>query len=313
MSSIMNIAFFENLFISMVSMATPLLLVALGELYSERAGLINIGLDGLMTVGACTGFLVGYFTNSPLLGVIAGTAAGIAMNMLYAFCTVTLRAGQIINGMVLNILAPAVTVFIYRMIFGVSGTLVVGPVMEKIEIPFLSKIPLIGKALFNCPPLVYFAVAMTIFTAVFFNKTKPGLNMRAVGEYPRAAATMGVHVERQKYLACIICGALAGIGGAYLTTNYMSAYSEGVVAGRGFIALSAVIFGGWKASGILIATLIFGLADAFQLRLQTILTGVPYQFLAMLPYLFTLFALIFAGNKHAGPKASGKPYFREDQ
>jgi len=313
MSSLLTASFFENLLISTIRMMAPLLLVAIGELYSERAGLTNIGLDGLMTMGACFGFLAGYASGNPWVGVLVGAVAGIGLNLIYAFCTITLRVGQIITGMVLNILAPAITVFITRTIFGNSGTLVSGPNMANVSVPLLDQIPFIGPILFSAPPLAYIAVFSVIATKWFFARTKAGLNLQAIGEYPKAAETMGIHVYQQKYVACIICGALSGIGGAYLTTSYLSTYSEGVVAGRGFIALSAVIFGGWSAPGILVATFIFGLADALQIRLQTTLPQIPYQFFAMLPYVFTLVALFFAQDKYKGPKANGKSYSREEK
>jgi simple sugar transport system permease protein len=160
---------------------------------------------------------------------------------------------------------------------------------------------------------VYFAYLMVIFTAVFFSKTKAGLNYKAVGEFPRAAETLGINVIRQKYIAAIICGAMAGIGGAYLTTCYVNTYSDGVVAGRGFIALSAVIFGRWSSSGVLLACLLFGFFDALQLRLQVTNTATPYQLFQMIPYLCTLVALSVFGIRRAGPKSSGKPYYREER
>lgn len=311
MSNILSLVFIENLLISTVRMATPLLFVSLGELYSERTGLVNIGLDGLMTIGACVGFISGTLANSPFVGVIAGAIAGMVINLIYAFCTITLRAGQIINGMALNILAPALATFLYREFFGVSTTLTQGTLMENLAIPILSKIPVIGPALFNSPPLTYFSIIALVATAIFFRRTHSGLNFMSVGESPRAAESLGINVVLRKYIACCICGALAGLGGAFLVTCYISSYTNGIVGGRGFIALSAVIFGGWRTSGILAATLLFGFADAVQLRLQLLLPNIPNQFLTMLPYLCTLVVLALAKNKHKGPKASGQPYFRE--
>ena len=287
-----------ELILSTVRMATPILLVALAELYSERAGLVNIGLDGIMSFGALSGFMVCFLTGSPLLGIVAGACGGILVNMIYAYCT---------------IFAPAVASFIYRIYFGVSSTLAQGTLMKTVAIPVLKDIPFLGKLLFDQTPMVYFAYLMVIFTGIFFNKTKKGLNYKAVGEYPKAAETLGINVVRQKYVACIICGALAGIGGAYLTTCYVNTYSDGVVAGRGFIALSAVIFGRWSSGGVLLACLLFGFCDALQLRLQILSTSTPYQLFQMIPYVCTLVALAMFGIKKAGPKANGKPYLREER
>lgn len=302
-----------ELILSTVRMATPILLVALAELYSERAGLVNIGLDGIMSFGALTGFLVSFISGSPLLGIVAGACGGILVNMIYAYCTISLCAEQIVYGMAINIFAPAVASFIYRIYFGVSSTLAQGALMKTVAIPGLKDIPFLGKLLFDQTPMVYFAYLMVVFTSVFFNRTKRGLNYKAVGEYPKAAETLGINVVRQKYVACIICGALAGIGGAYLTTCYVNTYSDGVVAGRGFIALSAVIFGRWSAGGVLLACLLFGFCDALQLRLQILSASTPYQLFQMIPYVFTLVALAAFGIRKAGPKSNGKPYMREER
>ncbi len=305
--------FASEMILSTVRMATPILLVALAELYSERAGLVNIGLDGIMTFGALAGFLVCYVTGSPYLGILAGAIGGMLVNMIYAFCTITLRAEQIVYGMAINIFAPAVAAFIYRIYFGVSSTLAQGTLMAPIAVPVLKDIPLIGGVLFNQTPMVYFAYLMVIVTAIFFSRTKAGLNFKAVGEFPRAAETLGINVIQQKYIAAIICGMMAGIGGAYLTTCYVNTYSDGIVAGRGFIALSAVIFGRWSSSGVLLACLLFGFCDALQLNLQVMSTDTPYQLFQMIPYLCTLIALSVFGIRKAGPKSSGKPYYREER
>ncbi len=313
MDTVWNVTFFQELLLSTVRMATPILIVALAELYSERAGQVNIGLDGIMSFGALAGFLICYITGSPYLGILAGAAGGILINMVYAFCTITLGAQQIVYGMAINIFAPAFASFIYKIYFGINSTLAQATLMNAVPVPLLSRIPVIGTVLFNHTPIVYLAYLLVPFSFVFFSKTKAGLNYRAVGEFPKAAESLGINVIRQKYLACIICGALAGIGGAYLTTCYISTYSDGVVSGRGFIALSAVIFGRWMPGGVLLAALLFGFTDALQLRLQVMSSGTPYQLLAMLPYLCTLFVLAFFGIRKAGPMANGKPYFREER
>ena len=313
MSSFFTANFLVELLLSAVRMATPILLVALAETYSERAGMVNIGLDGIMSIGALVGFLVGYRTGSPWAGILAGAAAGILVNMIYAFCTITLCAEQTVYGMAINIFAPALASFIYRLSFSDTSTLIHGVSMEAFSIPVLSHIPVLGNILFNQSILVYAAYLMVPVTSVFLNKTRAGLNFKAVGEFPKAAETLGIHVVFQKYIACILCGAMAGIGGAYLTICYTSTYSEGIVAGRGFIALSAVIFGRWMPSGVLMACLLFGFCDALQIRLQLISPSTPYQILQMIPYLCTLFVLAFFGIKKSGPKANGQPYYREER
>lgn len=309
----MDMTFITELLLSTIRMATPLLLCALGEMFGQKAGMLNIGLDGIMTFGAFFSFLVTYFSGNMLLGVLSGAAAGIVINLIYGFCTITLNSQQIVNGMGINLLAPAVATFVYKATFGISASLAQVPVIPTIPIPVLSKIPVIGPVLFNHNPIAYLTFLLVPLCSIFFSRTKPGLNLRGIGEYPRAMESIGVNVIRVKYLACIVSGLLAGLGGTYLSLCYIGSYSEGMVAGRGFIALSAVIFGRWTPVGIMLATLLFGFADAIQLRIQVHYSAIPFQLLAMLPYLLTLFALIFSNKKNAGPNAVGKPYFREQK
>jgi ABC-type uncharacterized transport system permease subunit len=313
MSKIISSSFIEVLLFSTLRMATPLMLTALGELYGQRAGMINIGLEGLMTVGATAAFICSYYFNSPWLGLLCGIVAGALFNLLYAVCTITFCAGQIVIGMAMNIFALGSATLFYRMFFGISDNPASVVKIGNLAIPLLSKIPVLGPALFNTTPVVYLAIIILAITSVFFNKTKAGLNFQAIGEHPRAAESLGINVIATKYLACILCGILGGLGGAFLTTCYLGMYAEGLVAGRGFIALSAVIFGRWTQSGVLIATLLFGFAEALQLRLQVAFSNMPYQIFAMLPYVCTFMALAMAKGKNAGPKAKGKIYLREGQ
>ena len=305
--------FISNLILASVRMATPLIFLALAELYSQRAGLVHIGLEGLASIGSLVGFLVCLITGNPFLGVLAGAAAGIAVNMIYAYATINLCAEQIVYGMAINIFAPALAAFIYRVYFGAGSELVQVTLMSTVAIPGLKDIPFIGPLLFDQTPMVYLAYALVIFTAIYFSKTKSGLNYKAVGEHPKAAATLGIPVIGIKYLASVICGALAGIGGAYLTTCYSTTYVDGNVAGRGFIALAAVIFGRWSAGGVVLACLFFGFCDALQIRLQVGASGIPYQFFQMIPYVATVVVLALIGAKKAGPKAVGKPYRKEER
>ena len=302
-----------NLILATVRMAVPLLFIALAELYSERAGMVNIGLEGLAAIGSLVGFLVCFITGSTWLGILCGALAGIAVNMIYAFATITLCADHVFYGMAINIFAPALASFIYRVYFGAGSELSQITLMRGIGIPGLKDIPFLGDLLFNQTPMVYIAFALVIFTIIFFGKTRAGLSYKAVGEHPKAAATLGIPVVGVKYLSCVICGALAGIGGAYLTTCYANTYTEGNVAGRGFIALAAVIFGRWSGGGILAACLFFGFCDALQIRLQVASFGLPYQFFQMIPYIATIVALSVIGAKKSGPRANGKPYRREQR
>ena len=310
----MSWEFISNLLLASVRMATPLIFLALAELYSQRAGLVHIGLEGLASIGSLVGFLVSLITGNPLLGVLAGAAAGILVNMIYAYATITLCAEQIVYGMAINIFAPALASFIYRVYFGAGSELVQVSLMETLASRMgITANGFITKLFLDQTPMVYLAYLLVVFTVIYFNRTKSGLNYNAVGEYPKAAATLGIDVIGIKYTASVICGALAGIGGAYLTTCYTTTYVDGNIAGRGFIALAAVIFGRWNAGGVLIACLFFGFCDALQIRLQVGSYNIPYQFFQMIPYIATVVVLAAIGMKKAGPKSCGKPYRKEER
>lgn len=309
----MNGSMVLNIISASLRMAVPLLLIALAELYSEKAGMVNIGLEGLAAIGALAGFMVTYYTGNTWFGILCGAFAGILINLIYAFATVSLCANQIVYGMAINILAPALASFVYRISFGAGNSLTQIELMKAVEIPILSTLPVFGELIFNQTPMVYLAFLAVFFTGVFFNKTKAGLNYKSVGEYPKAAATLGINVIGIKYISCIICGALSGIGGAYLTTCYSTTYTEGIVSGRGFIALAAVIFGRWTGAGVMYACLFFGLCDAIQIRLQVSSVGVQYQFFQMIPYIATIAVLAIIGSSKAGPQANGVPYCKEQR
>ena len=309
----MDGTFISNLILATVRMAVPLIFITTAELYSERAGMVNIGLEGLAAIGSLVGFLMCYITGSAWIGILCGAIAGILVNMIYAFATVTLCANHIVYGMAINIFAPALASFINRIYFGAGSQLNQIKLMDTVNIPGLKDIPIIGTLLFNQTPMVYLAFALVIFTSIYFNRTKSGLNYKSVGEHPKAAATLGIPVIKIKYISCVICGALAGIGGAYLTTCYSNTFVEGNIAGRGFIGLAAVIFGRWSAVGVMLACLFFGFCDALQIRLQVMSIGIPYQFFQMIPYVATIIVLSILGGKKSGPAAKGLPYRSEDR
>ena len=304
----------SEVLLSTVRMSTPLIFLALAKLYSQRAGLVHIGLEGLAAIGSLVGFLVSLITGSPMLGVVAGAAAGILTNMIFAYATITLCAEQIVYGMAINIFAPALAAFIYRVYFGAGSELVQVGLMSTLSQSLgIQSNNFIVQLFLDQTPMVYLAYILVIVTVIYFNRTKSGLNYKAVGEYPKAAATLGINVIGVKYVASILCGALAGMGGAYLTTCYANTYVDGNVAGRGFIALAAVIFGRWTGGGVLLACLFFGFCDALQIRLQVGSFGIPYQFFQMIPYVATIVVLALLGMKKAGPKGVGKAYLPEER
>ncbi len=309
----MSGAMITSIVFATVRMAVPLLLIALAELYSERAGMVNIGLEGLAAIGALAGFMVSFYTGNTWLGILSGALVGVIINLIYAYATITLCANQIVYGMAINILAPAVASFVYRISFGIGNSLTKIELMKELQVPILEQLPFIGPLLFRQTPMVYLTGVLVAVTVLFFRRTQMGLNYMSVGEHPKAAATLGIPVIRVKYIACMICGGLAGIGGAYLTTCYSTTYTEGIVSGRGFIALAAVIFGRWTGLGVLYACLFFGLCDAVQIRLQVSSLGLPYQFFQMIPYAATILVLAVVGIRKAGPKANGVPYRKEER
>mgnify|MGYP004543667539 FL=1 len=294
MSSLLTITFLSGLIIATLRMLPPLLLGATGEMFSERCGLTNIGLEGIMSVGAIIGFAASYFTQNPYLGMVAGVASGWAVNMIYAFLTINLNADQVIVGNAMNILGMALASLIYTTLSKSQGGLVKSVTADNYFVLIVSLVAVI---------VIWF----------YLYKTKGGLAFRSVGEFPRAAETLGVNIQKKKYLACSVNGMLSGLAGAYLTTVYITSYVSGIVSGRGYIALAAVIFGKWKPKSVLFACIFFAFLDALQLRLQVTGDAIPYQFLQMLPYLCTLIALSFFMKPGSEPKANGKPYVRESR
>lgn len=310
LTNILSLAFLTELLSSSLRMTTPILYTAMGEVFSERAGITNIGLEGLMVIGAVSSFISVSLSGSLLLGVLVAVLCGVLLNALFAYCVIYRHSDQIVMGMALNILAAGVASFLYRAVFGISQT------PEKVEgflpirIPILSDIPVLGEVLFNQNLLLYLAFLMVPVCSFVLFRTPFGLRLRSVGEYPKAADSMGVRVYRQRFGGCILGGAFGALGGAYLSIAYMNMYVDNLVSGRGFIALAAVIFGKWKPKGVLLATLLFGFTDALQMRLQAMDLGVPYQFMAMLPYIVTLIALVCFVGKSVGPAANTVNYVR---
>jgi simple sugar transport system permease protein len=296
---------------STLTMSVPLLLAALGELLAERAGVINIGLEGLLLTGALAAMVVTYFTAAPLLGVLAAWGAGCALAALFAYVVVAHGANQVVAGTALNLLAFGLTGVAYRAIFGVTGAALTVSGLPPVPIPLLSSLPIIGPSLLTQSALGYLAFALVPCLALGLSRTIPGLKLRMVGENPRAAAAQGVAVRFTQVLALLGCGVLAATGGAYLSIAYARTFVEGMSAGRGFIALAIVIFGRWSPWGILGASLLFGLVTALQFQVQALGLAIPYQFLLMLPYVLTLLVLAGYGGTARAPAALGVSLDRE--
>jgi simple sugar transport system permease protein len=311
MDFLLSDVFWIGLMAAAVRLATPILLASLGELLAERAGILNIGIEGMMLVGGLGGFLGSYGSGSPWIGVLAGMAAGIALAILFAYLTITLAANQIVCGIMVNLLAIGVTGFGHRVIFGMTTVIPSAPSLVDWHIPGFAEIPVLGPILFQQNPLVYVGFALVFACWFMLFRTTWGLKIRAVGEYPIAADSLGVNVHIVRYAAVLACGGLAGIGGAFLSLGQLNMFVEEMTAGRGFIALAVVIFARWHPVGALGASLLFGAAEALQFRLQAIGVDIPFQFLAILPYVLTVVALVSIVGRSVQPVALTRPYIKE--
>lgn len=308
MSNIFTATFLVALLSAALRLSVPILFAALGGMFSERSGVVNIGLEGIMLVGAFSGVVGSYFTGSQWAGALVAMVSGIAIAALFALITVKIQINQIVSGIAINLLAVGLTSFFFRALFGITTTPITVKAFDPMIIPGLSAIPLIGEIFFSQTALVYVAFLLVPVSWYILYKTSWGLSIRTVGEHPTAADTVGIPVNRVRTLCVLASGALAGLGGAFLSLGQFNMFVDNMISGRGFIAVAAVIFGRWNPKGILIASLIFGVADALQIRLQTAGIGIPYQFLLMFPYVLTVVALTGIVGKTVAPKALGKAY-----
>lgn len=285
-----------GLFAAMFRLATPVLFAAIGETFAERSGVLNLGLEGAMISGAFFGFVGTIFFGNGAVGIAIALLAGALVGLLIAFLTVSLGVDQMIAGLVVTLLFTAATSFLLRVMFYVPGREVYPTVnaVGKVSIPLLSDIPILGPAFFEQDYLLYLAIVLVPVSSFILFKTKWGIIIRSVGENPRAADLMGTNVYLTRYACVVISGALAGLGGAHLSLVDLGSFREGMTLFRGFIAIVIVIFSNWKPQNGLWAALMFGLADALQLRLQSMLVEIPYQFFLMLPYFIVIVFLVIA-------------------
>lgn len=306
--TIFSLSFLVGLLTAGVRIATPLLVAALGEIMSEKAGVLNIGIEGTMLAGSLAGFLGAYYSGNPWLGVLAGLLAGGFISSIHAYLSITLATDQVVNGIAINVFGWGLTSLLFGALFGISANPPKIQTLEPIAIPFLSRIPILGPILFQQSPLVYIALLLVPLVGVALFKTDLGLSLRAVGEQPAAADTAGISVPLVRYIAVITGGLLAGLGGVFLSVGQLGMFTDNMTAGRGFIALAVVIFGRWNPVGALLASLLFGVAYALQLSLQALGFHVPHQFLLMLPYVLTMVALAGAVGRRGAPASLAIPY-----
>ena len=298
------------LLVAAVALAAPLLFAAMGEVISERAGVINIELEGMMLVGAFAGIWGAYLSGNVWVGFLAAGIGGLLIALIHGMTCFLFLANQVVSGVVLNILALGLTSFGLDAVFGSTLNRSVGT-LERIRIPLLADTPFIGPALFSQRLTVY--VALLLVPAVWWllNRTSVGLAVKAAGERPDAAEALGVRVMRVRWVSLLVCGVLAGIGGGQLTLAGLGFFTPNVTAGRGFIALAAVVFGKWKPVGAAAAVMLFATFDAFQIRAQALGVDLPYQLLVSLPYLATLVALAGLLRRMRPPAALGINYLTD--
>ncbi|HZJ99276.1 MAG TPA: ABC transporter permease [Tissierellaceae bacterium] len=308
MGDILNTAFLIALLSASLRLSVPILLAALGGMYSEKAGIVNIALEGMMLMGAFSGVVGSYFSGSQWVGVLVAIISGILISLLFAFITVNIKINQIVSAVAINLLAVGITSFLYRALFGITTNPITVKAFETFNVPILSQIPIIGEIFFKQTVLVYIAFLLVPISSFILYKTSWGLSIRTVGEHPMAADTVGIPVNKVRTICVMLSGILAALGGCFLSLGQFNMFVDNMVTGRGFIAVAAVIFGKWNPKGILIASLIFGVADALQIRLQIADIGIPYQFLLMFPYLLTVIAVTGKRGRSVSPKALGTPY-----
>jgi len=289
---------------TMVAFAAPLIYAAMGELISEKAGVINIELEGMMLAGAFCGVWGALASGNVGLGFLAGALGGVAVAIIHGALCFLARAEQVVSGVVLNIFVLGLTTFCIGPVFGTAAGHP-GPTLSAVPIPLLADIPVVGRILFNQTLGVYGSFLAVAAVWWLMARTTTGLAVKASGEVPTAAASMGIDVRRLRWMALITCGALAGIGGAQLTLSGLGTFTQNVTAGRGFVALAAVVFGGWRPAGTLVAVLLFTLVEAAQVNAQVNGIRLPYQLLVMAPYLVTVLALALFVGRSRPPRALG--------
>jgi simple sugar transport system permease protein len=301
-------------FAATIRVATPLLCATIGEMFSERAGVLNLGIEGIMLLGAMSGFTVAYFSGSLWLGMAAAACSGIVFGAFMGLLTVTLGLSQHVSGLGVTMLCTGISFYCYRLIFGQPSQPPNVEPFAPVALPGLADIPFLGTVLFDHVTFVYLVFALVPLAAWLVYRTPWGLALRTVGENPQAAAGAGVGVAWMRYQALMISGALFGIGGAYFSLAQFNAFTFGVISGRGWVCIALVVLGRWDPWRCALAALLFGAVDALQLRLQSSgAIDLPYQLFLMLPFLMTVVAMALLSRNARAPAALLVPYRREER
>lgn len=293
----MDIDLITNILYATIRTGTPLILVAFGEMVCEKSGVLNLGQEGMMLMGAVVGFAMAVVTGSLMIAILMAILAGICMSLLFGFLSITLVSNQVASSLALTIFGGGLSAFIGANYVGIGIDGV-----QPLFIPFLSDIPIIGKALFQQDPLVYFSFFMGGLLFFVLTRTRLGLNLRAVGENPEAANSMGIHVHGIRYMAVMFGGAMAGLAGGYLSLAYTPLWSDGMTAGKGWIALALVVFASWKVGRIMLGAYLFGIASIMHLILQGTGFEISPSILAMMPYVATIFVLVLLSSNQSKAK-----------
>lgn len=298
----------EAILMTIATAATPLLIAAVGELVSERAGVLNLGVEGMMVMGAVTGFGVALTTGSPWLGILAAIVVGALFSLLFAFLTLTLVANQVATGLALTLLGLGLSGMLGESFVGLPGVK-----LTNIDIPLLTDIPLVGRLVFGQDPIFYLSILLTAGVAWFLFRSRAGLTLRSVGDNHVSAHALGIKVILIRYLAVMFGGACAGLAGAYLSLVYTPQWVENMTAGRGWIALALVVFASWRPWRVLAGAYLFGAVTIGQLHAQALGIGVPSQLLSSLPYLATIVVLVLISRNRRmtmvnTPAALGRPF-----
>ena len=317
----MTLALITSILAVTVRAGTSLVFATIGEIYTERSGVLNLGLEGTMLMGAVSGFAAAYHTGSVWWGVVAAMVVGGLMALIHAVLTVSLRADQVVSGLALTIFGTGLSSFLGQRLGPEGKPLVglVGPRFERLSIPVLGDLPVVGRALFQQDLLVYIMFLLVPLAALYLYRTRPGLHLRAVGESPQTADAKGINVYRTRYLYTVVGGMLVGLGGAHLSLSYTPGWTENLTGGRGWIAVALVIFATWDPGRAVLGALVFGGINAIQFRMQAAGTTIPAAFLGMLPYTFTIIVLVLITwlesiRKRVGaPAALGLPYVRGER
>jgi simple sugar transport system permease protein len=298
-----------GMLVSSLVRATPIALAALSGIYSERAGVVNIGIEGMMLVGAFVSVVTASVSNSLWVGVIGGIASGVLLALLHAVLSIRYRVDQVISGTVIIILALGVTSYLQRSVLNLNPELnQPGTAIAAAPIPGLWRIPVVGPVFFNLSPIIYAMAVLLVVTHVLMYHTRWGLRIRSVGEHPRAADTLGIDVFKVRYISVLISGAVAGLAGSYMSIGAAGRFNEGMTAGKGFLGLAAMIFGNWNPAGAFVGSLIFGFFDSWQEKLSILQVGIPVDLLGMAPYLATMIVLAGVVGRARMPAADGQPY-----